>query len=143
MIGSCSRTGQYVRGDCACGARDELVYDTGESLVCASCYRRWAKAHPQKQACDKCGSTGNVWRDPIPRKNEYLCVRCHDPEALFVNRWANKVRESTPLGLRERVTCELAGYGTACKGEVRWVNALGYSVCNFHRGRKSANPANN
>lgn len=109
--------------------------------MCTDCYPKYPR--DLRQACDKCGARGNVWRDPIPRKNEYLCVRCHDPEALFVNRWANKVRESKALGIRERITCAAAGYGTDCKGEVRYVNKDRMSLCNKHRGRKSANEANN
>jgi len=150
LQGTCSRVGQYVRGDCAdCSATGVLLYDApveGTRLVCSSCYRVYPR--DTRQTCDECGAVGNVWRDPIPRKNRYLCMRCHDPEAMFINRWANKARESYALGLRERPKCELAGYGTPCKGEVRYVeipNTGGRRghVCNFHRGKKSANEANN
>lgn len=137
--------GQVVRGECGdCHAPDALLYDTpppAVGLVCATCNRKYPR--DTRQPCDRCGHRGNVWRDPIPRKNEYLCLRCHDPEALFQNRWANKVRQSEPLGQRERVRCELRGYGTDCKGEVRWDTKLRLHACNFHRGKKSANPANN
>lgn len=140
--------GQVVRGACGdCDALDVLLYDTPppaeQRLVCSGCVRLYP--HDCRQPCDTCGARGNVWRDPISRKNEYLCVRCHDPEALFQNRWANKAREGFVLGLRERPRCELAQYnpGTPCAGEVRYDSALRLQACNRHRGRKSANPANN
>lgn len=143
LSGTCSRIGQWVRGDCSCGDRDVLVYDTDDEtgLVCASCYRRWTKDHPLSQACDKCGATGNVWRDPVPRKNEYLCIKCHDPEALFQNRWANKVRESKPLhDGAPRAVCAAAGRGTDCKGEIKWRGAFKMQLCNKHAGVKGVGP---
>lgn len=145
LVGTCFRVGQIVRGACGdCPEVDVLLYDAPVEetrLVCSGCVRAYPR--DTRQACDKCGERGNVWRDPIPRKDVYLCVRCHDPAALFVNRWANKVRQSTPLGLRERVQCAARGYGTDCKGEVRWDSPLGKQLCNKHRGRRSANEANN
>jgi hypothetical protein len=130
-----------VRGTCAaCGEEDALLYDAGGDLVCAADYRKYAVTHPVPQACDSCGATGNVWRDPLTRKNEYLCIKCHDPEALFQNRWANKVRESTALGMREKVVCAAAGYGTDCKGEVKYRGAFRKSLCNKHAGKQGVGP---
>lgn len=143
MKGTNSRLGQYVRGDCAvCGAVNVLVYETDEEtgLVCASDYRRWSYSNPVKQACDNCGSTGNVWRDPVHRRNEYLCINCHDPEALFQNRWADKARVSVPLNPAARPVCALSDYGTECRGEVKWRSALGMSVCNKHAGKQGVGP---
>ena len=138
--------GQIVRGECGdCHEDGLLLYDTPlpheQRLVCNTCVRLYPR--DRRQPCDKCGARGNVWRDPIPRKNVYLCVQCHDPEAMFVNRWANKARESKALGIRQRPACAAAGYGTDCKGEVRWDSKQRMSLCNFHRGRRSANPDNN
>ena len=120
-----------------------LLYDTtvGGELVCASGYRKWTRTQPPiKQSCDKCGAVGNVWRDPIPRKNEYLCVKCHNPEALFLNRWANKARQSEPLSKERRAVCVAAGYGTECKGEVkpRGGQHKGMQLCNKHAGKKGS-----
>jgi predicted RNA-binding Zn-ribbon protein involved in translation (DUF1610 family) len=142
LTGTCSRVGQFVRGDCACGAADVLVYDTdGDSLVCASCYRQWAHDREQKQACDKCGSEGNVWRDPVHRRNEYLCIKCHDPETLFQNRWANRVRESKPLNLgAPRAVCAARGRGSECKGEIKWRGSYKMQLCNKHAGVTGVGP---
>jgi hypothetical protein len=141
LVGTSSREMRWVRGTCAvCGDKDVLVYVAADRLVCASHYREYAAAHPRAQACDKCGATGNVWRDPLHRRNEYLCIKCHDPDALFQNRWANKVRESSVLGVREKVTCEAAGYGTDCKGEIKYRSAYKKSLCNKHAGRQGVGP---
>lgn len=140
------REGRIIEGACeACGREDTILYshDSDPSLLCADCQRKRVKANPTEQACDNCGATGNVWRDPVHRRNEYLCIRCHDPASLFQNRWANKVRESHGLGIRERPECEAAGYGTECRGEVRWRGDVKRSLCNKHAGRTSANPRNN
>jgi hypothetical protein len=132
--------GVWVRGTCtACGEDDALLYEAGEDLVCAADYRVYAPTHPVPQACDTCGATGNVWRDPLTRKNEYLCIKCHDPAALFQNRWANKVRESTRLGQRERITCGAAGI-TECKGEIKWRGGYNMLLCNKHAGKQGVGP---
>lgn len=140
--GTDSRVGRWVRGRCqACGEEDALLYEAAGSLVCAADYRTWAAAHPTSQACDVCGDTGNVWRDPLTRKNEYLCIKHHDPDALFQNRWANKVRQSEKLGVRARAVCEFAGYGTECKGEVKPRGQFqGRLSCNKHAGKQGVGP---
>lgn len=120
--GTCSRVGQWVRGDCPCGETDVLLYDAPDdgALVCNACVR--LRPVDTRQACDKCGAKGNVWRDPIPRRNEYLCMGCHDPEALFINRWANKVRESAALGYSRasEVRAGCVGCGLRRRGAVRF-----------------------
>lgn len=115
------------------------MYDTDGPYVCAACYRVWAAANPLTQACDKCGDTGNVWRDPIHRRNEYLCVRCHDPAALFQNRWANRVRESKPLGIHPKAKCGAAGI-TDCRGEIKWRGSFNMLLCNKHAGKTGVGP---
>jgi hypothetical protein len=141
MLGTDSLVKRWVRGTCAtCGDEDVLLYEAGEDLICAADYRTYAVTHPISQTCDRCGATGNVWRDPLHRRNEYLCIKCHDPEALFQNRWANKVRESTALGMREKVVCAAAGYGTDCKGEVKYRGAFRKSLCNKHAGKQGVGP---
>lgn len=145
LKGTVHRIGQVVRGACASCSRDDnpLLYDTLDdpTLLCSDCSAKRGKAHAKepKQPCDSCGATGNVWRDPIHRRNEYLCINCHDPEALFQNRWANKVRESKPLR-NSGIVCAAKGYGTDCKGELKWRTAAGMILCNFHAGKKSAGP---
>lgn len=144
MQGTDSMVGRYVRGTCALqhladGGEDVLLYEAGDLLVCADHYRVWSKTQEQKQPCDTCGATGNVWRDPVSRKNVYLCINCHDPEHLFQNRWADwYVRESKPLGLRERVKCAVADNN--CRGEVKWRSSANASLCNRHAGREGVGP---
>ncbi len=140
MTGTVSRDGVYVRGRCEqCGDDDVLVYDAAGTLVCAADYRTWARANPPQQACDECGAIGNVWRDPIPRKNEYKCVRCHTPDSLFQNRWANKARFSTPIRPDKRAKCDASGV-TECKGEVKYRSAMRMSLCNKHAGKTGVGP---
>ena len=138
--GTVSQLGVWVRGTCgACGEKDALLYEAADRLVCASDYRSWSAAHPTTQACDSCGSTGNVWRDPLHRRNEYLCIKCHDPEALFQNRWANKVRESLPINSARRAVCGVAGI-TDCRGEIKWRSAFNMELCNKHAGKQGVGP---
>lgn len=144
-LGTCFRENRIVRGTCeSCGDTGALLYDhwSDEQLVCAGCQRVRAYAYPTKQACDRCGSTGNVWRDPIPRKNEYLCESCHDPEAMFQNRWAPAVREGATLGVHPKAECFARGHGTDCKGEIkpRGGQHRGRLLCNKHAGKTSAGP---
>lgn len=75
----------YVRGTCeVCNADDVLVYDEGDKLRCAEHARQWIRSNPRKQTCDKCGSDFGVVRDPSHRRNEYLCLPCHQENGLLV-----------------------------------------------------------
>lgn len=147
-LGTSFADNRVVRGVCGqCGKDEALLYShpqpaEGDVLMCADCSRKRAKERPTKQACDNCGDTGNVWRDPVTRKNEYLCIKCHDPSALFQNRWANKVRESKPLSIHAKAVCTAAGYGTDCKGEVkpRGGQHKGRLLCNKHAGKQGVGP---
>lgn len=140
LEGTDSRVSRWVRGSCGhCGDEDVLLYEAGGILVCADARRSWAVENPLRQACDSCGDTGNVWRDPLHRRNEYLCIKCHDPEALFQNRWANAVRQSEPLGVREHIKCSVAGI-TECKGEIKWRGPFNMLLCNKHAGKQGVGP---
>lgn len=138
--GTSSRDGIWVRGVCqACGSKDRMLYEAAELLVCPECYRTWSQAHPVTQACDDCGSTGNVWRDPVSRKNEYFCATCHGKRGkVFTNRWSTYARQSKGLGIRQKVECAVAD-GT-CKGEVRWRSEAKTSLCNRHAGKEGSGP---
>lgn len=142
LVGTDSREFRWVRGVCAwCSDADVLVYVCGDELRCAGCTRDWLVEHPTVQACDSCGDTGNVWRDPLHRRNEYLCIRCHDPEAMFQNRWADKVRQSEPLHLgTPRAVCAAKDRGTECKGEIKWRGAHNMQLCNKHAGKQGVGP---
>lgn len=142
--GTVSREGLYVYGTCSvCGSSEVLVYETDAEtgLVCASDYRIWSKRHPVVQACDDCGATGNVWRDPVSRKNEYYCATCHGNRGkVFTNRWSTYAREGYTLGIHDKAQCEAAGYGTECWGEVKWRGSDNRLLCNKHAGKQSAGP---
>lgn len=76
---------RIVRGDCenaGCQETGVLLYShsSDDALLCPDCSRRRARANPIPQTCDECGATGNVWRDPVHRRNEYLCINHHDHE---------------------------------------------------------------
>lgn len=144
--GTVSREGVYVRGTCEEApeghAVDVLVYliEPIDALVCADHARLWAKANPRKETCDGCGHEG-AWRDPLTRRNEFFCAVCHaNNGTVFQNRWALKARESEGLGMRAKPACSLAGYGTECKGEVKWRGSLNALACNKHAGKQSAGP---
>lgn len=149
-LGTVSRIGRYVRGDCAwpagCTESDTLLYasDTDDTLLCVWHSRARAKdAPPRTESCDRCGHVG-AWRDPLSGINEFKCATCHGKEGTAVtNRWSVGAREGRVLGMKDKAKCELAGYGTDCKGEVKWRGALDMEACNFHAGKKSANEANN
>lgn len=142
MQGTDSRVGRYIRGICAvCNAVDVLVYETDEQtgLVCATDYRGWSKMHPARQPCDECGSMQGAWRDPISRKNEYLCSKCHGRRGkVFVNRWAPVVWESKPLGIHEKAKC-LVNDGN-CRGEIKWRGGAQALLCNRHAGKEGKGP---
>lgn len=146
-VGTVSRTGQYVRGDCERPepeghALGVLLYLIGEEdvLVCAEHYRRWAQTQKHVEVCDECGADF-AWRDPLTRKNEFFCAKCHAKHGtVFANRWADKARQSTALGFREKVQCAAAGYGTDCKGEIKWRGAHNKSLCNRHAGKQGVGP---
>ena len=140
LEGTDSRVMRWVRGSCGhCGDEDVLLYVAGDRLVCAEARRVWGVNHPHQQACDECGATGNVWRDPLTRRNEYFCASHHDPDAMFQNRWALKARESTALGIRERVRCATEGI-TECRGEIKWRGGFNMLLCNKHAGKQGVGP---
>lgn len=145
-VGTLSRESRYVRGSCereGCPEQDDvLVYliEAEDALVCADHARLYARQNPRREVCDTCGEE-NAWRDPLTRRNEFFCAKCHAANGtVFQNRWADKARESKGLGLREKPVCAFAGYGTECKGEIKWRSALDALSCNKHAGKKSAGP---
>jgi hypothetical protein len=133
MQGTDSRVGRWVRDTCgSCRAEDVLVYEAGDVLMCAHCYRGWSKTQEHPQPCDECGSTGTVWRNPVTRKNEYLCAKCHAVRGqVFQNRWA--VWESTPLNPEARPRCAVEDNN--CRGQVRWRSSTRTSLCDRHAGK--------
>lgn len=73
----------FTSVDCACGRCHHICGNCGEECRvlhegwCAPCRRELAKKTPFRGTpCDKCGALGAV-RNPRHRRNEYLCIRCH------------------------------------------------------------------
>jgi hypothetical protein len=144
--GTVSRLQRYVRGDCewpeGCAEQEPLLYDSDadDLLLCVWHSRQRAKDNPRIERCDDCGQ-GPAWRDPLSGKNEFFCAACHGKRgAVFQNRWSTTVRTGRELNIHDKAKCELEGYGTECKGEVKWRGALDMLACNHHAGKKSAGP---
>lgn len=139
------------QGSCAsCARLDVLLYrsepnDPESALVCAPCVRREARPRSRQTMCDNDPEHGPAWRNPFPRRNEYLCGACHakSPEGVVQNRWARvmdsvEARVSLPLGVRERELCEakdVVGV-TPCRGQVKPRGALGANLCDQHAGKR-------
>lgn len=142
LQGTVFRVAQIVRGTCGCGRENVLLYDTYEDpvLMCSDCsHFRAAAANKRQEICDECG-TVPAWRDPITRRNEFFCATCHGRHGtVFANRWANKPRVSTPLR-NSGIVCAAKGYGTDCKGELKWRSAFNKTLCNKHAGKQGVGP---
>lgn len=99
MQGTVQRDKIYIYDTCnLCKQQDVLVYACGDQLLCAEHARVWIRENPSVQLCDKCGAEGNVFRDPSHRRNEYLCVKCHDengfrPSNTVANRAFRELME--------------------------------------------------
>ena len=83
--GTVQREQIYIYDTCQqCGEQNALVYERGELLLCAEDSRAYAKTHPLKPYCDRCGKQENVVRDPSHRRNEYLCMSCHADDGFLI-----------------------------------------------------------
>ena len=83
--GTIQRDNVYVYGTCEqCQEANALVYECGEQLLCAEHSRQYARSHPLKPYCDRCGKQEKVFRDPSHRRNEYLCMGCHADDGFLV-----------------------------------------------------------
>jgi hypothetical protein len=83
--GTIQRDQVYVYGTCEqCQETNALVYECGEQLLCAEHSRQYARSHPLKPYCDRCGKQEKVFRDPSHRRNEYLCMGCHADDGFLV-----------------------------------------------------------
>ena len=83
--GTIQRDQVYVYGTCEqCQEANALVYECGEQLLCAEHSRQYARSHPLKPYCDRCGKQEKVFRDPSHRRNEYLCMSCHANDGFLV-----------------------------------------------------------
>jgi hypothetical protein len=83
--GTIQRDQVYVYGTCErCQETNALVYECGEQLLCAEHSRQYARSHPLKPHCDRCGKQEKVFRDPSHRRNEYLCMGCHADDGFLI-----------------------------------------------------------
>ena len=83
--GTIQRDQVYVYGTCEqCQEANALVYECAEQLLCAEHSRQYARSHPLKPYCDRCGKQEKVFRDPSHRRNEYLCMSCHADDGFLV-----------------------------------------------------------
>lgn len=119
------------RGTCTgCGDEDVILH---QGDVCANCYRQ-ASNRDQPYPCDRCGQ-GKAFRDPVHRRDEYLCQTCHledgyvPGERAMITRVQARVGATHSQGRRE--PCIAAGHGTACKGQIKPRGKLGV-LCDFH-----------
>lgn len=138
------------QGVCAsCATEDALLYrsepnDPESALFCAPCVRRDARPRNRQTMCDNDPEHGPAWRNPFPRRNEYLCGGCHakSGDGVVQNRWARvmdsvEARVSLPLGVRERELCEARGVvGVApCQGQIKPRGSSGALLCDQHAGK--------
>ena len=83
--GTIQRDQVYVYGTCEqCQEANALVYECGEQLLCAEHSRQYARSHPLKPYCDRCGKQEKVFRDPSHRRNEYFCMSCNADDGVLV-----------------------------------------------------------
>lgn len=133
MKGTDSLERRWVRGDCACGEVNALLYELEGALLCAECYRR-DTTRDREETCEGCGG-GPAWRDPITRRNEFYCAKCHASRGMvFQNRWAraseDTVAQSMPISDR-REKCEVRD--SSCFGQTK--PRAGRVLCDKHAGK--------
>ena len=139
--GTIQRDQIYVYAQCehsGCDEQNALVYECGDSLLCAWHMREYARANPVKQSCDRCGSQKNVVRDPSHRRNEYLCFSCHEETGFFAkdsvtSRAIRSAVRSIINPNMPALECYAKGHGTECEGTLKPRSAWGGKIlCNKH-----------
>ena len=132
------------RGTCtSCGAEDELLDD--DPARCADCRRKTANRHQAEMfyPCDKCGTEAAV-RDPLHRRDEYLCLTCHKEAGYEPTERAMVFKTQARVGVKHSMgrtsTCILAAAGTPCGGEVKQRGKHG-EICNRHWNPKKYDQA--
>lgn len=126
-----------TRGRCGrkdCPEEDCILHEAEDGvLVCADHYRRQSN-RDKPYPCDTCGE-GPAFRDPMHRRDEMLCMRCHNKdgyvpgERAMVTKLASRQGVEHPMA--RRVKCIAAGHGTDCGGEIKQRGKLG-TICNKH-----------
>ena len=131
-----------TRGRCTHADHTELPGEDQDNLIiqdglCAPCARVVAFSKPKAEfsyPCDNCGNDG-AFRDPLHRKDEYLCEACHRRTGYSPGERAMVSQIEVRQGFRHsqgrKETCIAAGRGTECKGQVKPRGKNGV-MCDFH-----------
>jgi hypothetical protein len=145
--GTVQREQIYVYGTCErCHAENVLVYELNDLLVCAHDYKKIVRNVDYKQPCDECGKEGAI-RDPAHRRNEYLCISCHNKNGFTITNSIVK-RAVSMLGVSRSIlspsaACYAAGYGSSCDNNIKPRSAWGGKLlCNTH-GKTPPKPEKN
>lgn len=136
MLGTNQREKRYVYDACSlCGDANVLVYELDEKLMCADDYKKLTANIRFIQHCDRCGSP-SAFRDPVHRRNEYLCAGCHEQDGFLIKDSVTKralVALTTAIGRTEKLRCHAAGYGSDCDNNLKPRGAWGGKIlCNNH-----------
>lgn len=137
--GTIQREQIYVYDTCAkCNEQNVLVYKCGDQLLCAEHAREYARKNPPLPYCDNCGEQVKVTRDPSHRRNEYLCMKCHEANGgigakdTVVSRMLRAVF-APPKKTPEKIKCYAASSQTQCDSNVKPRSAWGGKMlCNTH-----------
>lgn len=140
--GTVQREQIYVYDTCSsCGDTNVLVYELDDKLVCANDYRKAVCNNRYVTPCDICGAP-NAMRDPIHRRNEFLCWDCQQKNGFIIkDSVIRRALASMHTALtKEKVRCYAAGYGSDCDNNVKPRSAWGGKMlCNVH-GRTPPKP---
>lgn len=125
------------RGKCGregCFEHDAILYTARDGeLVCAEHLRRQADRN-RPYPCDNCGHEP-AFRDPLERKDEMLCAKCHERNGYVPGKRAmiSKIerRQGVTHSLGRKDVCIAAGKGTECRGQVKQRGRVGV-VCDLH-----------
>lgn len=123
-------------GGCALGDTVVILHTADDGIQ--RCATHHGRLRPRKieYPCDNCGS-GPAFRDPMHRRDEYLCADCHrkhdsyEPsERAMITKTQVRVGVTHSKGLKP--LCVARGV-TECKGQVKPRGALkGAVVCDRH-----------
>lgn len=123
------------RGVCA-SCKDDGVILHGDDL-CAGCYRVQANRN-LPYPCDMCGEAP-AFRDPLHRRDEYLCNECHAKTGFVPGERAMITKVQARVGFTHtqgrKEPCIAAGHGTDCKGQTKPRGKLGV-LCDRHADPK-------
>lgn len=130
-----------VRGTCSVHPEetDVLLYGWDrEPDKCANAYRDEAYRAEHVQKCDRCPNL-YAFRDPLGRKDEFLCMSCHREDGYVPGERAMITTVAARMGVTHsqgrQDPCIAAGGPTTCKGQVKPRGKLGV-LCDWHHNPK-------